>query len=80
MFKRKNNPKKLKENIIKTINAIDEMSMAKDMAVVKDHHICYGEVNPLCRVVLGGRGLTVIKQLITCPQCRGKLKRKSKKK
>jgi len=56
-------------NVAETVKAIDELSMANDMAVVKDHHICYGTVNPLCGQPLGKKGIIKDKAFITCPEC-----------
>lgn len=65
---------KVEPNIRNTVLAIDQLTMAKDMAVVKDHHICYGEKVPLCGVLpIGGRGLIADESFITCPECKNKL-------
>lgn len=60
-------------NVHETVKAIDELSMAKDMAIVKDHHICYGTNKPLCGQPLGKKGLIKDTQFITCPECRAKM-------
>ena len=60
-------------NLRNAVIAIDQLTMARDMDVVKNHHICYGTDVPLCGVVLEGKGLIKDKKLITCPTCRNKM-------
>lgn len=73
---KKTKEQKVKENLLKMYNILDEDTGA--MEIVQDHDICYGEVKPVCGIQIGGRGLTLDLTMITCPQCRGKLKKLKK--
>lgn len=63
----------IEPNIMNTILALDEMSMAKVIAIVKDHYICYGSSLPLCGQKLGKKGIIKEEKYITCPECLKKL-------
>ena len=63
-------------NIKTAVLAIDRLMPEREMKVVADHHICYGTDTPLCGVLpIGGRGLINDEGLITCPECKKKLKK-----
>ena len=63
------------KTIKKMVKAFKQLNdeNGKDMAVVNDHYICYGDKDPLCEQPLGGKGLIKDVLFITCPECKMKL-------
>lgn len=64
-------------NIIGTAILLEGMKPSKEgRAIVLDNQICYGRKHPACKQPLGNKGITCIKELITCSECIEYLKTK----